>query len=60
MLAGFEMAWIMKGIAIRNRLVKGADGENGLKHLACRNLSIQFVRDPALIMVWSVLGFLFF
>jgi hypothetical protein len=56
MLAVREMARIAKGIAIRNRLVKGADGENGLKHLACRNLSTQFVRDPALIMVCSVLA----
>jgi hypothetical protein len=60
MLAGIEMACIMKEIAIRYRLMKGADGENGLKHLACRNLSTQFVRDPALIMVCSVLGFVFF
>ena len=45
MLAVREMARIAKGIAIRNRLVKGADGENGLKHLACCNLSTQFVRS---------------
>jgi len=45
MLAVREMARIAKGTAIRNRLVKGADGENGLKHLACCNLSTQFVRS---------------